>query len=61
MCFIDGKVTKEDDMKRNMSSNLEECIWYDCLGRRVRLRLSTLDEVALLVQQNMQDQPANNG
>ena len=57
LTIIDDVVVNEDVMKEGLNSDLRQCRWIDCLGRRVYLRLNGLSEVMTLVEENLADLP----
>ena len=46
-CFIDNELGSfgENEMKQKLNNDLTCCKWFDCLGRRVYIPLSALEEV----------------
>ena len=49
------KIQTEADIKQYLSPNLKSCVWFDCLGRRVYIRLNALEEVKELVEEHLND------
>ena len=57
LCFIDDNTCHtEEIMKKGLSPNLRNCLWFDCLGRRVYIRLNALEEVHHLATKNINEQ-----
>ncbi len=51
-CHIDENCHSRIDMIALLSKNLFFCPWFDCLGRRVYIRKSAVDEVEELARKN---------
>ena len=56
LCYISDGAFTEEVMKQGLNRDLRRCKWFDCLGRRVYIRLNALEEVLDLVKLNMQQQ-----
>ena len=56
LCYIDdAKWSNSESMQNCLSKGFKKCLWIDLLGRQVRIRLNTLDEVKTLVEENLQE------
>ena len=55
-CHIDNKQLSEENIEEVLCIKMNLCVWIDCLGLRITLRESALEEVRDLIEKNLNNQ-----